>query len=349
MATINDFIPTDDVHDVLARWIVDLIPTSLRSEYKNTETLSADRALLDADTPIQVFDPDGGDYDVILPDADAVENHPFMIRNGGSSGTISVKSNDEVTTHAVLTAGQRVLMLPDGNGTYMPFGRTIALSSASPRVYTANDTWNKPANLAYVIVELVGGGGGGGGVSSAAGQSSCAMAGGGGEYAKKRIDADDLGSSETVTVGASGAGGAAGANNGSSGGNTSFGSHVSANGGGGGNSGVPSMLTPTHGSSVGGTGGTGGTGGDLHIAGSPGIGGARWSTTNVIASVGGGSHLSGFARSNTNALADEDGVAGVKYGGGGSGARSSDTTTNYAGGAGAAGVVIVWEYVYIYE
>jgi len=220
------------------------------------------------------------------------------------------------------------------------------LSSSSPFVYTSSDTWSKPSGLSYIIVEIVGGGGGGGGVAGNGSNPGCANGGGGGEYAKKRIDAGDLGSTETVTVGAGGAGGTAGNNDGSTGGTTSFGAHVTAIGGDGGSGQTAgSAQVGTPGAAAGGLGGDGGTGADVSVPGNPASWGFNTSTTSVAPSRGGGTFLSGGVQSSTAASSDEDGIDGVKNGCGGSGARSSSNATDRAGGTGADGVVIVWEYV----
>lgn len=143
MTTLNDFNFTDDVDDVRAAHVNALQAAALRSEYRNSESLSADRDLLDADTPIQVLDPDGGDYDVLLPSEDAVENHPYLIRNGGSSGTLTVKSNDEATTHAVLAAGEFAFLLPDGDGEYVLVGSVSPSNLVSADGWTAvSDSWS---------------------------------------------------------------------------------------------------------------------------------------------------------------------------------------------------------------
>lgn len=223
----------------------------------------------------------------------------------------------------------------------------IVLSDDSPIVYTADDTWTKPAGLHHIIVEVQSAGGGGGGcVAGTATNPGCGMSGGGGEYAKKRIDAADLGATETVTVGEGGAGGAAGTNNGATGETSSFGTHVDVIGGGGGNGDANAVTPPMTGVSAGGAGGTGGSGGDIHIPGSAGLSGVKWSNIYVVGSVGGASHLGAMARSTTGSDTDEDGIVGKPYGGGGTGARSTNNVgTNQAGGDGADGVVIVWEYI----
>lgn len=120
MTTLNDFYPTDDVDDVLDNWIQDLIGSSLRSEYKNIETLSGTRVLLDADTPIQRFDCNGANRIVELPASDAVNNHPYILVNATASGswTLDVQSNGGVSQRVLNVAGA-VLCLPDGDGDYL--------------------------------------------------------------------------------------------------------------------------------------------------------------------------------------------------------------------------------------
>lgn len=223
----------------------------------------------------------------------------------------------------------------------------VKLSAASPRIYATTDTeWLKPDNLAYIIVEVVGGGGGSGGVTGASSQAACANGGGGGEYALARIASSDLGSTEAVTVGAGGTAASAGNNDGGTGGTSSFGAHVTAIGGAGGVGQAASATVPRTGSVGGGTGGTGGTGGSIRIPGSAAVPGTCWSTTQVVPSIGGNSHISGTAKSGGAITDDEAGVAGAGYGGGAAGARSSNDANNRAGAAGGNGVVIVWEYIY---
>jgi len=121
MTTLNDFNYVDDSDDVMAVHVNNLLGAALRSEYKNVESLSATRTLLDVDTPIQRFDCNGANRIVKMPTADAVENHPYLIVNSTSSGTytLTVQSNDAAISHAVLDPLEFVLMLPDGDGTYL--------------------------------------------------------------------------------------------------------------------------------------------------------------------------------------------------------------------------------------
>jgi hypothetical protein len=70
------------------------------------------------------------------------------------------------------------------------------------RIYTSDDTWNKPANLDFVVVEVVGAGGGSGGCpATGAGEQVASAGGGAGATAIKKIAAASLGATETVTVG----------------------------------------------------------------------------------------------------------------------------------------------------
>lgn len=113
-------------------------------------------------------------------------------------------------------------------------------------VFTASGTWNKPAGADMVFVECWGGGGAGG--KTASPSRRAAGGGGGGGYSAAWFTSAELGSSETVTIGAAVAGRTT-TGTGESGMASSFGAHLTANGGGGGQGGTVSA--------VGGSGGTG--------------------------------------------------------------------------------------------
>jgi hypothetical protein len=134
----------------------------------------------------------------------------------------------------------RTLTVPDASG-------TIALTGqlTDTKVYTANDTWTKPAGAKMVHYIVIGGGGGGGGGRCDNAGTDRSGGGGGcaGGIAVGWLDASALGATEAITVGAGGAGGSgrSTANNGqagSSGGVSSIGSVIqtfaSVGGGGGG-------------------------------------------------------------------------------------------------------------------
>jgi len=161
------------------------------------------------------------------------------------------------------------------------------------QVFNSSGTWNKPSAGTIALIECWGGGGSGAETSRAGG-------GGGGAYNATWAPLSDLGSSETVTIGAGGA--AVNSGNGNVGGDTTFGSLVTAFGGGGGTTGVP---------------GIGGGGGGAYAAGSTGGAGA-----------GPGGGASGSPA--------DDAASG--YGGGGGGSDADGGRGWFGGGGGAGGV-----------
>lgn len=127
MVTLADFNYTDNEDDVLAVIVNRLLASSLRSEYKNVMVLSGDVELEDGDTPLQLLDCDGVDRLVTMPVEDDVENHLFLITNASSGAEeLTVKSNDESVTYAELLAGESVLLLPVGDGTWTVFFSGLA-------------------------------------------------------------------------------------------------------------------------------------------------------------------------------------------------------------------------------
>ena len=125
---------------------------------------------------------------------------------------------------------------------------------------TGAQVWTKPTNAKFVEVWLIGAGGGGGGgcKDTNASTKTGGSGGGGGGLSYGFFDADDLGVTETVTVGAGGASVAgvtadiANGNNGNAGADTTFGTFLSAAGGAGGLGGLTAGTTR-----AGGAGGAG--------------------------------------------------------------------------------------------
>lgn len=210
------------------------------------------------------------------------------------------------------------------------------VASTSIKVFTASTTWNRPANLRYLIVEAVGGGGAGGGKDAET--YECGAAGGAGGYSKEIIATSSLGATEVVTVGFRGVGALSAA--GGNGANTSFGSHVTANGGAGGASdGTAGAIQ------AGGAGGTA-SGGDINITGQAGGYCVADSTGAVSGGSGGNSILGAGGIGGVLNDADANGtapVAGTIYGGGGSGVANANASGASTGADGANGVVIVYE------
>lgn len=197
------------------------------------------------------------------------------------------------------------------------------------QVYTASGTYEKPSDLKFIIVEVQGGGGGGGGSSTA---HAAGGGGGAGAYARKKILAADLGTTETVTI-ASGASGGSGDNNGSSASDTTFGAHITAGGGSGGFRGI--------GGGDGGSGGTA-TGGDINVNGGAGQGTTNTTSNTPPGGNGGASFFGGNGMGGANTGSGRSGGDGHTGGGGGGAVKISTSTTS--GGDGGDGLVIVYEY-----
>lgn len=209
-------------------------------------------------------------------------------------------------------------------------------------VYTSTDTWTKADYpwARFVRIRLVGGGGGGAGCPTTAGaQMSCSGGGGGGGYGESTLAIDELGTTETVTVGGSGSAGGIGAS-GSTGGSSSFGSHVVAAGGNGG--GFSNASAAATGALAGGGGSA--SAGQIKAIGSGGNTGMAlgYLVANQAFGGAGGGGGGGIGGGNTDDRRDTEGAqAGYFPGGGGSGVAVRASTTGVAGGAGALGVVIV--------
>jgi len=123
MTDLTSFYKTDLVDDHTAADVNNLIAAALRSEYKNVETLSADRELVDEDTPIQRFDCGAADRVVVAPEADSVNNHPYWIINASAAArSLTIMDNAEAVTIAVLVQGEARLIIPDGAGGYLAAG-----------------------------------------------------------------------------------------------------------------------------------------------------------------------------------------------------------------------------------
>lgn len=206
----------------------------------------------------------------------------------------------------------------------------------SDQVITASGTWTKPAGLKFIEVGVQAGGGGSGGSGSTNYRAS--GGGGGGGYAWIRVNAADLGATETATVGAGGVAGTS-SGNGGAGGTSSFtitgGTTLQATGGSG---------STKNGALAGVSGAVGGVGsnGTINIGGQGGGSGMTTdSSSRPVSGCGGSSFMGGGGRSIVSNTAGQAPVGGY---GGGAGGASTMTGGAKAGAAGAAGAIFIREY-----
>lgn len=193
-------------------------------------------------------------------------------------------------------------------------------------VYTANDTWSKPAGCTVVFVTCIGGGGSGG--SGRKGTASSDRygggGGGGGMVSYARFQASTLGTSESVVVGGASTGASAQTTNsndgtaGATGNQSSFGSWLLAKGG---NAGAKGTATggATSGAFMG------------------------YDGTQINSSSSAGAFLSGNGGHSAVAATASTGGGGYTGGGGGGGGIDSSNNARGGGGSGAGtgGVAVV--------
>lgn len=161
---------------------------------------------------------------------------------GGSPGIDSTAIHDDVAgeiaalTSVTAAAGDHVLIedASDANNKKRVTAQSIAdlgggsLGAVDVQTFTSNGTWTKPSGATWVQVVAIGGGAGGDGGASSFGDPG----GQGGARVEAWLPADDLGATESVTVGAGGTGWIESSSTArTAGGASSFGSHVQAPGG----------------------------------------------------------------------------------------------------------------------
>ncbi len=241
------------------------------------------------------------------------------VNEGGVPGEPGTGTPKIVNLESLLTQGYR----PKGPPIYM----------------TANQIYNRPADVVALDAQVQAAGGGGSGALGTDGVARIGGGGGGGGYCRALIANPEA--SYMVTVGTGGLGGAAGQNNGSVGSASSFG-HLSANPGGAGTTfgSTSDVVVASSGS------GGSSTTGDFNARGNPGGRGIKLTASVRIAGDGGNAMLGtgGNATNASSTAGNSNGQAGTGYGSGGGGGLSS-TSANAAGGDGAPGVVIVQEYI----
>lgn len=126
MPDLNDYFKTDNVDDVMAVIVNNLIAGNLRGELTNTQTLSGTLTLNDASFPIQNLTPSGATRTVLLP-PEAATNHVFFFRNVSGTQNLVIKDDSNTTTFATILPGGSMAISPIAGTTWMPFSLWYAL------------------------------------------------------------------------------------------------------------------------------------------------------------------------------------------------------------------------------
>ena len=251
-----------------------------------------------------------------------------------TKGDLLVATSSSVLAKLAIGAANKALVVDATAAAGMSWGNPL-VTAPTVRIYDSSvvSIWNKPSNLSFLVVELVGGGGGG--ASSANPSRATGAGGGGGGYTRKVIPASAVGAAVSVRAGGGGLGSILAI--GAGGGLSYFGSLLSALGGsGGGSAGASGEIYP-------GAGGSASILGDYQIPGMTGEFGYESSIVGYFYSGGGGnSFLGPGAPGIVQGAGASDGNSATTYGGGGGGAIALQGSVK--GGTGGTGVVIVHEY-----
>jgi len=199
--------------------------------------------------------------------------------------------------------------------------QAITKLALKPEMFTSSGTYNVPAGITKVLIELVGSGGGG----ASRGINTSGGGGGGGGFVRS-IAAVTGGGTETITIGAAGIGGVGVSVNGTAGSNCTFGTKVTGNGGG--------FGLATGGAGSGGAAST--TEKEIIIL--NGLGGVVGGGAGANGGAGGGVHHSQTAGGAGGTGGSVDGKIPTLLGGGGGGAADQ---SGGDGGNGKEGYILV--------
>ena len=309
------------------------------SAISGTAVITTDSRLSDSRTPTGAASGDlGGTYPA-----------PEVIKLRGYSVSLTSPSdNQAILFNSTATAFQNSTLTV---GTISGLSTDLAAKAGTAiiQVFTSSGTWTKPTGAKSINVQLFGAGGGGGSGrkdTTAATVKCGGGGGGGGGFLNVNIPADQLDSTELITIGAGGSGGAgvSSTSNGGAGiigGSTSFNSVICV-GGAGGNGGTASagqagagLLQANSGAGASVSGGPGVSGNPASVSVVMQIGGAGGGSGggNSVGNIGSGGGAGG--RSNVGNL--NGGAAGSSSGGAGGTGIDNSTNIFYVGSGGGGG------------
>lgn len=138
MTDLTNYRVTDGIDDVLAAQYNRVIDSIVRGELSNTETLSANKTLTNADYPLQVLSPTAA-RNIILP-AVGTTNHPYYIVNASASYALTVK-NAGGTTIGIVPVSSAAMFVSNGTAWYMGNMPYVAPSTSGNVLISNGTTW----------------------------------------------------------------------------------------------------------------------------------------------------------------------------------------------------------------
>lgn len=286
-------------------------------------TTSGGEVGIDTTSPVNALDVSGG---VAIGTSYAgtytAPTNGLIVQGDVGIGTSS--PSNPLSVDGIIQSLSGGFKFPDGTTQTTASTNNSSIKSVHVQTFTSSGTYTPTTGMAYAVVEMVGGGGKGGASYAGGG-------GGAGAYIKALLTAAQIGSSQSVTIGA--------ASSGSGGGTTSVGSLLSCTGGADGATGGPNQ-------NAGGAGGSPTTTTGTAVVTMTGQNGGYGNRGNAdqfdLGGLGGSNPMGmGGAQIMQSSSSTINGNSGTGYGSGGSGGVGTGSGT---GGPATAGYVAITEY-----